>query len=54
MDGERVRRLEEKIAHLQQDLAAAIALLERNQIPVPEEMRSGANSGACPAAAIDS
>lgn len=38
IDGERLRRLESRIGHLERYLSNALALLRENQIPVPEEL----------------
>lgn len=39
INGDRMRQLEAQIGHLQERLAGTLALLEKNQIPVPEHLR---------------
>lgn len=39
IDGDRMRQLEAQVGDLQERLAGTLALLEKNQIPVPEQLR---------------
>jgi hypothetical protein len=39
IDGDRMRQFEAQVGDLQERLAGTLALLEKNQIPVPEHLR---------------
>ena len=39
IDGDRIRQLQAQVGRLQEQLAGTLALLEKNQIPVPEHLR---------------